>query len=111
MNLIESNIDLQLLNPKDVTLVVPVWSSPRGHELMFPISFVYIRTKDTDFILNFQHIDANSVSHFPIEKLCNENTLVLGNRYIQSKGLDYEWVYFEEYGKPFIFNEFAESLY
>ena len=111
MNLIESNIDLQLLNPKDVTLVVPVWSSPRGHELMFPISFVYIRTKDTDFILNFQHIDANSVSQFPIEKLCNENTLVLGNRYIQSKGLDYEWVYFEEYGKPFIFNEFAESLY
>ena len=111
MNLIESNIDLQLLNPKDVTLVVPVWSSPKGHELMFPISFVYIRTKDTDFILNFQHIDANSVSQFPIEKLCNENTLVLGNRYIQSKGLDYEWVYFEEYGKPFIFNEFAESLY
>ena len=111
MNLIESNTDLQLLNPKDVTLVVPVWSSPKGHELMFPISFVYIRTKDTDFILNFQHIDANSVSHFPIEKLCNENTLVLGNRYIQSKGLDYEWVYFEEYGKPFIFNEFAESLY
>jgi len=111
MNLIESNTDLQLLNPKDVTLVVPVWSSPRGHELMFPISFVYIRTKDTDFILNFQHIDANSVSQFPIEKLCNENTLVLGNRYIQSKGLDYEWVYFEEYGKPFIFNEFAESLY
>ena len=56
MNLIESNTDLQLLNPKDVTLVVPVWSSPKGHELMFPISFVYIRTKDTDFILNFQYI-------------------------------------------------------
>ena len=111
MNLIESNTDLQLLNPKDITLVVPVWSSPKGHELMFPISFVYIRTKDTDFILNFQHIDAGSVSQFPIEKLCNENTLVLGNRYIQSNGLDFEWVYLEEYGKPFIFNEFAESLY
>ena len=111
MNLIESNTDLQLLNPKDITLVVPVWSSPRGHELMFPISFVYIRTKDTDFILNFQHIDAGSVSQFPIHKLCNENTLVLGNRYIQSNGLDFEWVYLEEYGKPFIFNEFAESLY
>jgi len=111
MNLIESNIDLQLLNPKDITLVVPVWSSPKGHELMFPISFVYIRTKDTDYILNFQHIDAGSVSQFPIHKLCNEDTLVLGNRYIQSIGLDFEWVYFEEYGKPFIFNELAESLY
>lgn len=111
MNLIESNTDLQLLNPKDITLVVPVWSSPKGHELMFPISFVYIRTKDTDYILNFQHIDAGSVSQFPIHKLCNENTLVLGNRYIQSNGLDYEWVYLEEYGKPFVFNEFAESLY
>ena len=111
MNLIETNTDLQLLNPKDITLVVPVWSSPKGHELMFPISFVYIRTKDTDFILNFQHIDAGSVSQFPLHKLCNENTLVLGNRYIQSKGLDYEWVYFEEYGKPFIFNEFAVEVF
>ena len=111
MNLIESNTDLQLLNPKDITLVVPVWSSPKGHELMFPISFVYIRTKDTDFILNFQHIDAGSVSQFPLHKICNENTLVLGNRYIQSKGLDYEWVYFEEYGKPFIFNEFAVEVF
>lgn len=78
---------------------------------MFPISFVYIRTKDTDFILNFQHIDAGSVDRFPIHKLCNENTLVFGNRYIQSKGLDYEWVYFEEYGKPFIFNEFAVEVF
>jgi len=111
MNLIESNTDLQLLNPKDITLVVPVWSSPKGHELMFPISFVYIRTKDTDFILNFQHIDAGSVSQFPLHKICNEDTLVLGNRYIQSKGLDYEWVYFEEYGKPFIFNEFAVEVF
>ena len=111
MNLIESNTDLQLLNPKDVTLVVPVWSSPKGHELMFPISFVYIRTKDTDFILNFQHIDAGSVDRFPIHKICNEDTLVLGNRYIQSKGLDYEWVYFEEYGKSFIFNEFAVEVF
>ena len=111
MNLIESNTDLQLINPKDVTLVVPVWSSPKGHELMFPISFVYIRTKDTDFILNFQHIDAGSVSQFPLHKICNEDTLVLGNRYIQSKGLDYEWVYFEEYGKPFIFNEFAVEVF
>ena len=111
MNLIESNTDLQLINPKDVTLVVPVWSSPKGHELMFPISFVYIRTKDTDFILNFQHIDAGLVERFPIHKICNEDTLVLGNRYIQSKGLDYEWVYFEEYGKPFIFNEFAVEVF
>lgn len=111
MNIIESNADLRLLNPKDITLVVPVWSSPKGHELMFPISFLYIRTKDTDFILNFQHIDAGSVDRFPIHKLCNENTLVFGNRYIQSKGLDYEWVYFEEYGKPFIFNEFAVEVF
>jgi hypothetical protein len=111
MNIIEKDIDLHLLNPEEILLIVPVWSSQRGHQSMFPISFVYIKTKDTDFILNFQHIDAESVTPFPISKLCNPNTLVLGNRYIQSIGLDYEWVYFESVGKPFVFNDFAETLF
>jgi hypothetical protein len=43
--------------------------------------------------------------------LVNENTLVYGNRYIGSKGIDYEYAYFEEYGKPFILEEFAEEVY
>lgn len=111
MNIIERDADLHLLNPKEILLIVPVWSSQRGHQLMFPISFVYIKTKDTDFILNFQHIDAESVTPFPISKLCNPNTLVLGNRYIQSNGLDYEWVYFESIGKPFVFNDYVETLF
>ena len=111
MNIIEKDKDLHLLNPEEILLIVPVWSSQRGHQSMFPISFVYIKTKDTDFILNFQHIDAESVTPFPISKLCNPNTLVLGNRYIQSNGLDYEWVYFESVGKPFVFNDYVETLF
>jgi len=113
MNLIENRDTLHFFvksNP-NIRLLVPVWSSHRAHEFGTHISFLYYRTDSEDGIINFNHIDANGLPHFPIEKLCNENTLVLGNRYIQSKGLDYEWVYFEEYGKPFIFNEFAESLY
>ena len=113
MNLIEDRDTLHFFvksNP-NIKLLVPVWSSHRAHEFGTHISFLYYRTDSEDGIINFNHIDANGLPQFPIEKLCNENTLVLGNRYIQSKGLDYEWVYFEEYGKPFIFNEFAESLY
>ena len=113
MNLIENRDTLHFFvksNP-NIRLLVPVWSSHRAHEFGTHISFLYYRTDSEDGIINFNHIDANGLPLFPIEKLCNENTLVLGNRYIQSKGLDYEWVYFEEYGKPFIFNEFAESLY
>ena len=111
MNIIEKDADLHLLNPEEILLIVPVWSSQRGHQSMFPISFAYIKTKDTDFILNFQHIDAESVTPFPLSKLCNPNTLVLGNRYIQSNGLDYEWVYFESVGKPFVFNDYVETLF
>jgi hypothetical protein len=111
MNIIEKDKDLHLLNPEEILLIVPVWSSQRGHQSMFPISFVYIKTKDTDFILNFQHIDAEYVTPFPLSKLCNLNTLVLGNRYIQSNGLDYEWVYFESVGKPFVFNDYVETLF
>ena len=113
MNLIEDRDTLHFFvksNP-NIRLLVPVWSSHRAHQFGTHISFVYYRTDSEDGIINFNHIDANRLPQFPIEKLCNENTLVLDNRYIQSKGLDYEWVYFEEYGKPFIFNEFAESLY
>ena len=113
MNLIENRDTLHFFvksNP-NIRLLVPVWSSHKAHQFGTHISFVYYRTDSEDGIINFNHIDANGLPQFPIEKLCNENTLVLDNRYIQSKGLDYEWVYFEEYGKPFIFNEFAESLY
>jgi len=42
MNIIEKDIDLHLLNPKEILLIVPVWSSQRGHQSMFPISFAYI---------------------------------------------------------------------
>jgi hypothetical protein len=111
MNIIEEIEQLRLLKSNNVELIIPIWSSPKGHELGFPISFAYIRTTESDYIINFTHIDANKVQPFPLGKLANENTLVLGNRYINSIGIDFEWVYFEEYGKPFIFNEFVESLY
>lgn len=113
MNLIENRDTLHFFvqsNP-NIRLLVPIWSSHRAHELGTHISFLYYRTEFEDGIINFHHIDAGDVQSFPIEKLCNPNTLVLGNRYIQSNGLDYEWVYLEEYGKPFVINEFAESLY
>jgi hypothetical protein len=113
MNLIENRDTLHFFvqsNP-NIRLLVPVWSSHRAHQFGTHISFLYYRTESEDGIINFNHIDANGLPQFPIEKLCNENTLVLDNRYVQSIGLDYEWVYFEEYGKPFIFNEFVESLY
>jgi len=46
-----------------------------------------------------------------LDRLVNENTLVLGNRYLSSIGIDYELAYFEEYGKPFVFNEFVNEVY
>lgn len=113
MNLIE-NIEtlVEFIKSKPVlTLLIPVWSSHKGHECGTDISFIYWRTADSDGIINFKHIDANGVAMFPIHRLCNQNTLVLGNRYIDTIGLDYEWVYFEEYGTPFVFNEFVESVY
>jgi hypothetical protein len=111
MYIIEKDTDLSLINPNDTKLIIPIWSSNRGHELGFPISFVYIRTKDTEYILNFQHIDANHLKPFDISKLCNEDTLVMGNRYVGSKGYDYEYIYFEHYGIPFIQNEFFTEVY
>ena len=113
MNLIENTLTLANFvksRPK-IGLVVPVWSSPRGHELGNKISFIYYRTDIEDGIINFSHIDAGTVPHFQLYKICNEDTLVLGNRYVSTQGLDYEWVHFEEYGKPFLFNEFVESVY
>lgn len=113
MNLIETTkslADFAKTRPK-YRLLIPVWASARGHELGNRISFVYYRTADSDGIINFRHIDAGTVPQFDLTKFCDEDTLVLGNRYIRTEGLDYEWVYFEEYGKPFVFNEFAESLY
>ena len=76
------------------------------------ISFIYYRLNDgNDGIININHIDAKKIEKFPIDTLVGENTIVLGSRYVATKGLDYEWIYFEQYGKPFIFNEFAESVY
>jgi hypothetical protein len=113
MNLIEHNdtlLSFYKSNPK-IDLMVPVWSSPKAHEYDTSISFVYLRTKDSDYLINFNHIDASKCKPAVLSLLVNENTLVLGNRYIGSKGLDYEWVYFEQYGKPFIFNEFADEVF
>jgi hypothetical protein len=94
-----------------ILLMVPVWSSPKAHQFDCSISFVYLRTKEEEYIINFNHIDAQQCQTFKIDRLANPNTLVLGNRYIGSIGIDYEWAYFEENGKPFIFNEFAEGVY
>lgn len=113
MNLIENRDTLHFFvqsNP-DIRLLIPIWSSHKAHEWGTHLSFVYYRTETDDGIINFNHVDASTLPNLPIHKLCNENTLVLGNRYIQSVGLDYEWVYFEEFGKPFIFNDFAETLF
>jgi hypothetical protein len=113
MNLIETNnalVEFYKSNPK-IDLMVPVWSSPKAHEYDTSISFAYLRTKDSDYIINFNHIDAGQCRQATLSLFVNENTLVYGNRYIGSKGLDYEWVYFEEYGKSFIFNEFADGVY
>ena len=113
MNLIETNnalVEFYKSNPK-IDLMVPVWSSPKAHEYDTSISFAYLRTNDSDYIINFNHIDAGQCKQAALSLFVNETTLVYGNRYIGSKGLDYEWVYFEEYGKSFIFNEFADGVY
>ena len=79
---------------------------------MSRISFIYYRLNDgTDGIININHIDAKKIDKFPIDTLVGENTIVYGNRYVATKGFDLEWIYFEQYGKPFIFNEFVESVY
>lgn len=109
MNLIESNIALQSLT--DIQLLVPVWSSPKGHEWVTNISFFYYKTKSEDGIININHIDAEKCDANVVLTLIKEETLVLGNRYLRGLGTDYEWVYFEEYGVPFIFNDFVNQLY
>ena len=76
------------------------------------MSFIYFRQiNGEDGIINFNHIDAKKLDKFDISKIIHVNTLVLDNRYLKTIGLDYEWVFFEENGKPFIFNEVVESVY
>lgn len=114
MNLIEDKRTLLLFlgGNINIDLIIPVWSSHRAHPLGNRLSFLYFRQSDgSDGIINFNHIDAKKLEKFDITKLVNENTLVLDNRYLNTIGLDYEWVYFEENGKPFIFNEVVESVY
>ena len=113
MNLIENKTSLKefiKLNPI-IKLLVPVWSSHKAHPMDTRISFVYYRTDTTDGIINFNHIDANKIKNFFVPELIDEDTIVLDNRYVSKFGYDFEWLYFEEYGKPFVFNEFAQSLY
>jgi len=114
MNLIEDKHTLLLFLKGNVNidLIVPVWSSHRGHPLGNRLSFIYYRQSDgSDGIINFNHIDAKKIDMFDITKIVHVNTLVLDNRYLNTIGLDYEWVYFEENGKPFIFSEVVESVY
>jgi len=113
MNLIEDKKTLEsfLKNNSDIELLVPVWSSHKAHPLGNRISFIYYRNGSDDGIININHIDANKLNKFDIAKLIGDNTIVLGSRYISNLGYDYEWLYFEEYGTPFLFNEFAEGVY
>jgi hypothetical protein len=114
MNLIEDKHTLLsfLGGNVNIDLIIPVWSSHRAHPLGNRLSFIYFRqTNGEDGIINFNHIDAKKLDKFDITKIIHVNTLVLDNRYLKTIGLDYEWVYFEEYGKPFIFNEVVESVY
>ena len=79
---------------------------------MSRISFVYYREENgNDGIININHIDAKKIEKFDLNIFISDTTKVLGSRYISKLGLDYEWVYFESYGKPFIFEEFVESVY
>jgi hypothetical protein len=113
MNLIEDKSTLLsfLKGSPKIELIIPVWSSHRAHSLGNRISFIYYRTISEDGIINFNHIDAKGLDKFDITKFIDDNTIVLDSRYISNLGYDFEWLYFEEYGKPFLFNEFAQSLY
>jgi len=114
MNLIEDKHTLLLFLKGiiNIDLIVPVWSSHKAHPLGNRLSFLYYRQNDgSDGIINFNHIDAKKLDKFEISKIVNKNTFVLDNRYLNTIGLDYEWSYFEEYGKPFIFSEVVESVY
>lgn len=114
MNLIEDKHTLLLFlgGNVNIDLIIPVWSSHRAHPLGNRLSFIYYRQSDgSDGIINFNHIDAKKLDKFDISKIVHVNTLVLDNRYLKTIGLDYEWVSFEENGKPFIFSEVVESVY
>lgn len=113
MFLIESDKQLQQLTAvkKEVKLVVPVWSSNSKHELTTTLSFVYLRTEKEEYVVNLNHIDANTCTSFNVLDYIKSTTFVYGNRYLQSNGIDYEWAYFEEYNVPFRFNDFNETLY
>jgi hypothetical protein len=114
MNLIEDKRTLLsfLGGNVNIDLIIPVWSSHRAHPLGNRLSFIYFRQiNGEDGIINFNHIDAKKLDKFDISKIIHVNTLVLDNRYLKTIGLDYEWVYFEENGKPFIFSEVVESVY
>lgn len=114
MNLIEDKHTLHFFvkSKPTIDLLIPVWSSHRAHPLMSRISFVYYREENgNDGIININHIDAKKIEKFDLNIFISETTKVLGSRYISKLGLDYEWVYFESYGKPFIFEEFVESVY
>lgn len=114
MNLIEDKHTLLsfLGGNVNIDLIIPVWSSHRAHPLGNRLSFIYFRQiNGEDGIINFNHIDAKKLDKFDISKIIHVNTLVLDNRYLNTIGLDYEWVYFEENGKPFIFSEVVESVY
>jgi len=113
MNLIEDKSTLLsfLKGGTKLKLFIPVWSSHKAHPMGTRISFVYYRTEEGDGIINFNHIDANKVKNFFIPELISADTVVLDSRYVSKCGYDFEWLYFEEYGKPFLFNEFAQSLY
>ena len=115
MNLIEKNKQLTdfIKSGPVLTLLVPVWSSPKAHEWGNRISFIYYRTADSDGIINFNHIDAAKIDKIPdFTKITDADTLVYGIRYLQAvNGLDLEWVWFETNKTPFIFGEFVESVY
>ena len=115
MNLIEKNKQLTdfIKSGPVLTLLIPVWSSPKAHEWGNRISFIYYRTADSDGIINFNHIDAAKIDKIPdFTTITDADTLVYGIRYLQSvNGLDLEWVWFETNKTPFIFGEFVESVY
>ena len=115
MNLIEKNKQLTdfIKSQPVLTLLIPVWSSPKAHEWGNRVSFIYYRTAESDGIINFNHIDAAKVDKIPdFTTITNEHTLVYGIRYLQAvNGLDFEWVWFETNRTPFIFGEFVESVY
>jgi hypothetical protein len=113
MFLIESDKQLQQLadSRQDIKLIFPVWTSTTEHELATSISFIYCRSESNEWIINLNHIDANTCSISRINDLVNSDTLVYGNRYLQTCGIDYEWAYFEQWGVPFRFEDFSEPVY